>query len=98
MIVLTESGFKGWGAARDNGVDDEREGECDNWDYGNSQRCDSPEFLLCVSGEKKVPPRTVDATEGGAKGNQKEDVIPLGIPMVWDVERRDVRVVRGEGR
>jgi hypothetical protein len=72
--------------------------ECGNWDYSDSQRCDTPEFLLCVSGERKVPPRTVNATEDDAKGNQEQDVVPLGISMLWNVERGDVRVVRGEGR
>jgi len=83
--------------ASNDGVDDESKGECGNWDYSDSKRCHTPEFLLCVSGENKVPPRTVNATEDGAEGNQEQDVVPLAMSVDWNVERRDVHVGSGEG-
>ena len=71
--------------------------ECGDWDYCDSERCDAPEFLFCVSGEWKVPTSTVNGTENGAKGKQEQGVEVMGISMLWDVERRDVCGVNGEG-
>jgi len=85
-------GSNGWGKA---GPDD-GDRECGDRGYSDSQGCNTPEFLLCVSGERKVPPRTMNATKCDAKGNQEKDVEPLGESMLWNVVRWDVLVVRGE--
>jgi len=80
------------------GEDNETEGDCSNGKYSDNQRSDVPELLFCVSGERKVPSCTMNATEDGAKGDQERIVEQLGISVFWDVERRDVCGVSRERR
>ena len=90
-------GIKGRGEVFGDEEGNDNEGQYDDWDYSDRQRCNTPEFLLYISGERKVPPRTVNTTEDGAKCHQEQDVVPYGISVIWNVECRDVRVIRGEG-
>src|SRR6266511_3555373 len=76
--------------------EDENEGGCSNWENGDSNGGDTPEYLFCVSGEKKMPACTMNATEEGAKRNEEQDLHVLGISMFWNVERRDVCGLRRE--
>ena len=45
-----------------------------NWLNGDSSGGDAPEILFCVSGERKIPPCTMNATEDGAKDKQGQGV------------------------
>ena len=47
------------------------DGACTNWINGDSNGGDAPELLLGISGERKIPPCTMNATEDGAKDKQK---------------------------
>jgi len=75
----------------------DNKGVCGNRDCSDSQGCDSPKSLLCVRGERRVPRKAVNDTEDGAKGNEEQHGAPEGMSMPWNIERRDVRVVRGKG-
>ena len=46
-------------------------GDCSNWENGDSNGGDVPEFLFSVSGERKVPACTMNATEDGATDQQE---------------------------
>lgn len=81
----------------DDNEGDEGGGQRSDWDNGDSERGDAPEFLSCVSGERKIPPCTMNGTEGGGKGNQEQDVQVLGISVLWNVERGDVGGISREG-
>jgi len=84
----------------DDGVDYEDDGEdesCTNWDNSDSKGGDAPEFLFCGSVERKIPPCTMNATEGGAKDQQEQRVQVLGILMPWNVERRDMCGISRDG-
>ena len=51
------------------GEDNEREGDCTNWDNGDSKGGDAPESLFYGGVERKMPPCTMNAAENSAKGN-----------------------------
>ena len=51
------------------GEDNETEGDCTNWDNGDSKGGDAPESLFCGGVERKIPPCTVNAPENSAKGS-----------------------------
>jgi len=94
-----KEGVSDGGEKTGHGEDDDDEGECHNWDCSDSQTCKTPEFLLCIIGERKVPTETVDTTKDDAKAEQEQDVVhPAMLMMLWSVERGDVRLVWGEGR
>ena len=50
------------------------DGACTNWINGDSNGGDAPELLFSISGERKIPPCTMNATEDGAKDKQKQEV------------------------
>jgi len=76
---------------------DESDGDCSNWESGDNKRGDAPELLFGVSGEGKTPPCTMNGTEYDAKGPQEGDVEGFRMAMLWNVERRNVCGVSGEG-
>ena len=45
-----------------------RKWDCDEWKVGNSERSDTPERPLEIRGERKVPPFTMNATQGRRYG------------------------------
>ena len=60
---------------------------------GDGKRSDTPELLLCVSGERKVPSCTMNATEDDRKGHHEEGVRELGIfvtSTLWNIYCRNV--------
>jgi len=50
-----------------------------------------------VSGERKIPPSTMNATKDGAKDQQEQEVQVLGILMPWGVEHGDMCSLSREG-
>ena len=60
----------------DDNEDNEGDGDgvCTNWRNGDNNGGDAPELLFSISGERKIPPCTMNATEDGAKDKQKEEV------------------------
>ena len=92
---IMEQGSLKVGKRCEDRADHESGGIFGDWDYSDKHRYSTPELLMCVSGERGVPPRTVDTTENGGKAFQEEDVVPLGI--TWNVERRDMCNMRVEG-
>ena len=72
------------GRARDEGEDegeDEKDEEDDSEGKGYTKRMngdsnggEAPELLFCVSGERKIPPCTMNATEDGTKDKQRQEV------------------------
>jgi len=97
-FVIIGFGFKDCEADFDGTIDDEGDGEYSNWDNGDSEGGDTPKFLFCISGERKIPPCTMDSTEEGAKSNEEEGMKVRGISVSWNVEGRDVCGATGEGR
>jgi len=49
-----------------------------------------PEFLFCVSEERKVQSCTMNAAKDRAKGHEERGVQVLGISVLWNIERRNV--------
>jgi len=96
-FVEIGAGFKNCEEGSDDEDDGEREGHHANRDNGDSEGSGMPEFLFYVSGERKVPPCTVNPTEDCAKSHQEEDVEVPGILMRWNVKRRNVCGFSGEG-
>ena len=84
-------------AINKNECEEETDRDCDDWKDGDSERGDTPENLLGVRGERKVPSCTMNATENGAK-NQQEEEVPVQVILVkWSIERRNVCGVNWEG-
>jgi len=50
------------------GEDNEREGDCTNWDNGDSKGGDAPESLFCGGVERKIPPCTMNAAKRTIRG------------------------------
>jgi len=73
------------GPGSNEGFEDEEHGDENDWNDDDGERRGMPEFLFYVSGEKKVPPCTMNATEDGCKGRHEQGVQVLGMVMLWNI-------------
>ena len=81
------TGFKDVEDEFDEEHDEEGDREYTDWNDGDGKRGDTPEFLFSGSGERKVPPRTVNATKDRAKGQKDQGMKQrVGMLMLWNVK------------